>query len=209
MPVVYYAYYSPVSKSIPAVSRQEHLLGRLLLKTGLEHLYHVSLTLEALDSAIGTGRNGKPHLINYSDIYFNISHCDGLAACAFHSRPVGLDTELPGYFAPVLIQKTLSPEEKSFLKQAGTSPYLEQFWFYRFWTLKEAYVKQSGTGVDTDLTGFSFYFSDTAPSEDSTFSVRCSDSEMRCYQTQLARGQILSLCYPGIKEDVLLQECFQ
>ena len=57
MPVVYYAYYSPVSKSIPAVSRQEHLLGRLLLKTGLEHLYHVSLTLEALDSAIGTGRN--------------------------------------------------------------------------------------------------------------------------------------------------------
>lgn len=200
MPVIYYAYYTPVSESVSAVSRQEHLLARELLQKGLSRLYHISLSQEALASCIGTDKNGKPFLTDYPEIHFNISHCSGLAACAFHNRPVGLDAELPGYFAPVLISKALSFEEQAFLKKAGRTPLLEQEWFYRFWTLKEAYVKQSGTGVDTDLTGFSFSFSDAANAP----VVQCSDSGICCYQKQLSRGHILSLCYPGIPEKVTL-----
>ncbi len=201
MPKIYYSYYSPAGNSIPEVAFQEHMLGRKLLCKGLEHFYGLSFTLDALPSVLGIGENGKPFLKNFPQIHFNISHCNGLAACAFHSQPIGIDAEQPGYFPRVLIEKALSSEEKSFLQTLSASPALEQEWFYRFWTLKEAYVKRSGSGLDVVLTDFSFYFSDTT-AKNGRFCVRCSDTGVSCYQKKLSHGQILSLCCSGDMDEV-------
>ena len=202
MPFIYYTYYSPVSDSIPAVASQEHLLGRQLLLNGLNKRYGIHFSLPELEHNLQIDANGKPFLPAHPGLYFNISHCDGLAACAFHSRPVGIDAELPGYFAPILIKKALAEKEALFLQQKGSSTPLLQECFFRFWTLKEAYVKKTGTGVDVNLRAFTFTFQETElPAK-----IQCSDPKVTCWQTKLAQGQILSLCFEDTGEPVRLIE---
>lgn len=191
MPYISYSYYTPISNSIPACTAQEHTLGRQLLQMGLKRFYGLCYSQEELENALKKGSNGKPFLSGHPEIHFNITHCDGLAACAFHNYPVGIDAELPGYFAPVLIKKALSQEEIHFLRQMSSSQEKEREWFFRFWTLKEAFVKQNGIGVDTDLTAFSFsFYQQTEASY-----ITCSIPEISCWQMQLEQGQIISLCY--------------
>lgn len=158
MTTIYYSYYTPSSASIPEICAQEHALGRSLLLHGLRELHGLALSAEQLDAALTAGPHGKPYLAEHPDIHFNITHCDGLAACAFSDRPVGVDAELSGYFAEVLVDKALSADEKKVLETRGLTETLRREWFFRFWTLKEAYVKMTGTGVDVPLREISFSF---------------------------------------------------
>lgn len=201
MPVIYYSYYTPVSDSISDISKQEHMLGHYLLVQGLRELYHLSLSTENLSSVLKTDCNGKPYLSGHPEICFNITHCDGFVACAFHTKAIGIDAEFPGYFPPILVEHALSEDEKSLLQSHNTDLLEQQEWFYRLWTLKEAYVKESGVGVDIDLTSVSFSFSE----QSNRFS--CSDSSIVCYQTTLCRGHILSLCYESPELPVTLVSC--
>lgn len=195
MPIVCYTFYTPISKSPSAIYQQEHTLGLRLLQNGLKRFYHIHLTLPEIESSLLRKKNGKPYLKDYPEIFFNISHCDGLAVCAFHNRPIGADCELPGYFAPILLEKILSPSEKELFHTSHhtshTDPCQKEESFFRFWTLKEAYVKYSGIGVDTDLTAFSFSFHHT----NGQLQITCSDPAVTCFQHKMENGQILSLCF--------------
>lgn len=200
MPTVYYTYYTPISQAPSDIAKQEHTLGLKLLSAGLENLFHISVPCTESDSVLKHDIHGKPYLPEHPEIHFNITHCDQFAACAFHNKPIGIDAELPGYFPEVLINRTLSENEKCFFLSKNASSNERQEWFYRFWTLKEAYVKKSGIGVDIDLTKFSFSFRNT----ETDFSITCSDSSVSCYQFKLSHGQILSLCCENGAEDIRL-----
>lgn len=205
MPTIYYSYYTPYSDSVSLIRKQEHTLGRELLTQGIQELFHLPLTRDEIDSVLKYDANGKPYLPDHPEICFNITHCSQLVACAFHDSPIGIDAENPGYFPEVLINRALSEKEKCFLQSRSASISEREEWFYRLWTLKEAYVKKSGIGVDTDLTGFSFSFTNNGDH----FSVICSDSSVSCYQTQLSHGQILSVCYEDNGEPIKLVSCSQ
>lgn len=205
MPTIYYSHYTPCSDSVSVINKQEHNLGRALLTQGVHELFHLPITCEEINSVLKYNANGKPYLPGHPEICFNITHCNQLVACAFHDSPIGIDAENPGYFPEVLINRALSDKEKCLLQSRSTSISDKQEWFYRFWTLKEAYVKKSGIGVDTDLTDFSFSFTD----DGDNFSVICSDSSVSCYQTQLSHGQILSICYEDNGEPIKLVSCSQ
>ncbi len=201
MPVIYYTYYTP-SSSISDTVKQEHFLGRALLIKGLSELFHLTLTHSDLDIALTYDNNGKPHLTQYPNINFNITHCENLVACAFHNNSIGIDAELPAYFPKVLIDRALSEKEKCFLLSKSTTTERQE-WFYRLWTLKEAYVKKSGIGVDTNLKDFSFSFD----VDKKTIAATCSDSSITCYQTKLSHGHILSACYENTSEPTKLVFC--
>ena len=190
MPTIYYTYYTPISSKILEVAAQEGKLGLRLLSHGLEELYGIHMSVDDISQHLTREEHGKPRLTDYPDIHFNITHCPGLVACAFYSGPIGVDAELPGYFPPILIKRALSESEKAILTANGTTPELEQEWFYRLWTLKEAYVKKTGQGVDTDLTAFSFSFQ----SRGENMEVTCSDASVSCCQFRLEQGHILSIC---------------
>lgn len=200
MPFIYYSHYSSACKSISGINALEHSLGRELLRDGLRKLFDLSFSPEELEAQLGRKANGKPVLSHYPDIHFNITHCDGLAACAFDHRSVGLDAELPGYFAPILVRKALAWEEQDFFRQMAVSEEAQRELFFRFWTLKEAFVKKSGIGADTDLTAFSFQFLTMEPNP----KLLCSAPEVSCWQTALPDGHILSLCYEDSEEPVRL-----
>ena len=221
MPHIYYTCYTPVSASIADISQQEHLLGRQLLLRGLNDLLsslssdsQVYSSAPAVLPAIALTATGKPYLPDFPNVHFNITHCDGLVACAFDHHEIGLDAELPGYFPEVLIGRALSDEEKHCLITAGSDECLRQECFYRFWTLKEAYVKKSGIGVDTDLKAFSFSPEGVAEASalsrktaETIFLIPCSDPSVLCYQTRLPYGQILSCCADKTAGEPILHPC--
>ena len=195
MPVIYYTYYKADSASVPEITRLEHGLGRALLIKGLNDLYGLKYSADDTDELISAGPSGKPFLPDHPDIFFNITHGSGLVCCAFHSAPVGIDVELPGYFPEVLIGRALAENEKALLLSCSHDDHLRQECFWRLWTLKEAYVKRSGVGVDTDLKAFSFEFDAfKTPDIEETIEIGCSDPEVSCFQVFLKSGHIVSLC---------------
>ena len=207
MPAILYTFYSPEGKSVPEITQLEHSLGLTLLRTGLSRLYGLHYDAESCDKAVLACENGKPYLSDHPGIFFNITHANGLVACAFHDEPVGIDTEKKGYFPEILIKRALTDSEKALLAAHSDTEELRQEWFWRLWTLKEAYVKRSGIGVDTDLKAFSFSFEGRMIPDDAGFlPVKCSDPGASCFQVLLESGHILSLC-TGHAEDESLIIC--
>ena len=104
------------------------------------------------------GRHGKPRLADDcrdSGLHFNLTHTRGIAVCAIASNDVGVDIEVSDrrvdlavadrFFAPpeILAIRTAPPERRAEL-------------FFRYWTLKEAFIKATGEGLSRNLASFSF-----------------------------------------------------
>ena len=201
MPAVYYTYYDNASGSVSEITRLEHELGHALLIKGLNDLYDLKYSAEDADALISAGPSGKPFLPDHPEIFFNITHAAGIVACAFHSSPIGIDAERIGYFPEILIKRALTESEKSLLLTCSHDENLRQGCFWRLWTLKEAYVKKSGVGVDTDLKAFSFVFDAfNIHDTDVPLEIECSDPEVSCSQLLLKSGHIVALC-TGRSED--------
>jgi len=168
----------------------EHRAGLTLLAAGLSELYGTAAPPEALEEMLGKGARGKPYL---PGIHFNISHCEGLAVCAFAAGEVGVDVEKPAPFSPRLPGKVLTAEERGLLERWGTDERKRQELFFRLWTLKESLIKHSGEGLSRPLDGFSFQF----PSYPDIGEIRCSQEGLCFAQENVADGYILSVCTAG------------
>jgi len=93
------------------------------------------------------GEHGKPQLVGYPDIHFNMSHCREAAICVLSKRPVGVDIESIREYKESLAHYTMSDEELERIASAER-PDVE---FTRLWTMKEAVLKRSGEGLRTDM----------------------------------------------------------
>lgn len=72
--------------------RMEHEAGTKLLAVGLRERYGLELKT-SVEAGLSSGQHGKPYLRDYPGIHFNISHCEGLVACAFSDTETGVDVE--------------------------------------------------------------------------------------------------------------------
>ena len=159
--------------------QREHILGRTLLNMGLQREYALFLS----QLTVKTGRYGKPYLKECPEIQFNISHCDGLAACALHNRTVGLDVEVIRPFSERLVKKVLTEEELASLGGREMTPEL----FFRYWTLKESYLKARGTGLAASMREISFSWKADG-------SVESSSVEYVFYQKCLWGKYLIAVC---------------
>ncbi|MGN1417194.1 MAG: 4'-phosphopantetheinyl transferase family protein [Oscillospiraceae bacterium] len=99
---------------------------------------------------------GKPY---FSDIpvEFSISHCKGYAVCAFCGRDegsVGVDCEIIRPFREASMGRIFSAYEMEMIKNSDSPDLL----CTRLWTLKECYVKYTGTGLAGHMRERSFSF---------------------------------------------------
>ena len=114
-----------------------------------------------------TGPHGKPEVAAPADheaLRFNLTHTDGLVACAVAvGREVGIDAEDLGrdIGCDELARRYFSTAENAQLAQASQGRRRELF--FRFWTLKEAYLKARGLGLGLPLSDFSFELSSAGP----------------------------------------------
>ncbi len=125
------------------------------------------------------GENGKPYLADKSDTFFSITHSDKWVFLAVSDGEIGIDAQIPHKVCPRLAARSTTPEELSWVK-LDTEPH-----FTRLWTMKEAYLKYTGTGL-------------TVPIREVTISVPPADGydeQNDCYWALLTyEGVPLSVC---------------
>ncbi|MEV7510496.1 4'-phosphopantetheinyl transferase superfamily protein [Streptomyces sp. NPDC089922] len=98
------------------------------------------------------GPHGRPVVADATGVHFSLSHAGDLVAVAVAAVPVGVDVEeLP---PPAVVARTapaaLHPGELAAL--AALPEDERPAAFARCWTRKEAYLKATGTGLNTDPT---------------------------------------------------------
>lgn len=86
---------------------------------------------------------GKPWFPREPGLHFNISHSGDLALCGVGTAPLGVDVEQIRPRRTGLARYVLSEEEFAWFTRLGGD------WgsLYTLWTLKEARVKCTGTGL--------------------------------------------------------------
>ncbi|RLB65947.1 MAG: 4-phosphopantetheinyl transferase [Deltaproteobacteria bacterium] len=91
-----------------------------------------------------------------SNLCFNLSHTDGLIACAVAwDREIGVDVERVGDRATVAIAEDFFAEpEVAALRKLAEPERIQQF--HAIWTLKESYIKARGMGLAIPLDQFWF-----------------------------------------------------
>jgi len=90
-------------------------------------------------------------------LHFNLSHTRDLVVCAVSAcKTIGVDAEWVAPVRPtaVIVPWALSSQEALFM--ATLPPAAQRIAFYRFWTLKEAYVKARGMGLSLPLSDVMF-----------------------------------------------------
>lgn len=97
-------------------------------------------------------KEGKPYLEGCSDFCFNISHTKEWVAVAVGTADIGVDIELLRTYKPTVAKRFFHPEEYSLLETLP--PQLHNEMFTRLWTLKESYVKYTGTGIANNFDKF-------------------------------------------------------
>ena len=136
--------------------RREYLVSHALLRATLARYADTP----PLDIRFQQNAFGKPELIGagaLADLRFNMSHTHGLAVCAItRCGEIGADVEYhtenqalleiaDHYFSPREVDDLLSLPESQ--RRAA---------FFRYWTLKESYIKARGEGLSLPLDSFSF-----------------------------------------------------
>ena len=95
-----------------------------------------------------THERGRPVLSGASGPSFNVSHTEGLVACAVSSGAVGVDVERGRRLRDprALATRFFHPDEAAEILETADASAARKG-FLRLWTLKEAYAKALGHGV--------------------------------------------------------------
>lgn len=104
-----------------------------------------------------TEKYGKSYISNYENIYFNLSHSGKIVLCAISDMEVGVDVEYIDSEIDLNIAKNyfFNKEYESIMKSDNPS---EEF--FKYWVLKESYMKYTGLGMNLKLNAFEIMIED-------------------------------------------------
>ncbi|MDJ0767178.1 MAG: 4'-phosphopantetheinyl transferase superfamily protein [Ilumatobacter sp.] len=125
--------------------------------------------------------HGRPQLApeHGGSVRFNLSHTDGMVACAVTvGRSVGVDVQVVDDRVATMevARRVFAPTELADVGALTGADRRERF--FRYWTLKEAYIKATGLGLSTPLDRFAF---DLADPISVAFAAEL-DDDPRCWQ---------------------------
>ena len=124
------------------LGRKQCALAYLLLCEGLRKEYGVTEKPE-----FEYGEHGKPAIVGFPDIYFNLSHCKEAVVCVIDRQPVGVDIESIDRYKESLARYVMNDDELRLIHESGEP----EVAFTRLWTMKEAVLKLSGEGIRNDM----------------------------------------------------------
>ena len=165
----------------------QHLIGRLLLRDGLQKINSPD-TLASLSYT----DQGKPILAHTQ---FNISHSGHIVLCAFSSHgAIGVDVELPSSADPQHLKHSFTDKEWQLIQQDSAK-------LYELWTRKEGIIKASDYKLQDLHKIDTSYFDEQVSLEGGTWYLRSLD---------FLRGQgaYSAVCSEGEIGEVVVEECF-
>ncbi len=134
--------------------KHSYLISHALLRHVLSKYADISVS----DWQFTRNDHGKPELIprgGCPKLNFNLTHTTGLCACVVTKNKIcGIDVENIHRKNNIeaVAQRMFADEELMVLNGARS----DQYQFYNFWTLREAYVKALGTGLAGSSKDFYF-----------------------------------------------------
>lgn len=135
------------------------------------------------ETAFRTGRYGKAYLSNHDNIHFNLSHSGKMVLCAISDMEVGVDVELidPEIDLDIAQNYFYNSEYESIMKSDDPS---EEF--FRYWVLKESYMKYTGLGMNLELDRFEIIIEEKIRLKNSDENLKFSLFEIGDYKIAIA-----------------------
>ena len=121
------------------------MYAELIVRMGINKQYHVDLR----NQEFKVEDNGKPYLVDFPSIYFNLSHSKRCVLCAISEQCLGVDVEKIENAPFEIMDKFFHEDEIAYIN--GTKTKWSEHRFFEIWTKKEAYVKYDGKGLRIDL----------------------------------------------------------
>jgi 4'-phosphopantetheinyl transferase len=131
--------------------RAAYILGKYMVRTLLGQV--LGLSPQSIEFKFG--ENGKPALVLNDfrpEVAFNLAHSGTQVACALGvGRSIGIDVEFEKGDIDFLelAKNSFCPDEINCI--LNSSPDEAKRLFYKYWTIKEAYLKAEGSGISADL----------------------------------------------------------
>lgn len=155
-PEIFESYYKEVSKERRqkidrfrmAKDKRLSLAAGVLFGEGLKE-YGIS----EKQVRVAEKESGKPYLLDYPDIYFNISHSEKKVLVVFSDVEIGCDIEYAAEMKGLeLAEKFFCRSEYDYIVRQSKKEQAAAF--YRLWTLKESFLKATGLGLKLPLNHF-------------------------------------------------------
>jgi 4'-phosphopantetheinyl transferase len=129
--------------------RMTYVLGKCMIRTLLARTLH----LLPEDIEFVYNGYGKPGLARDCEVTFSLAHAGERVVCAIAAdRDIGVDIEVERTdidFMGLARQYFCARETRNLEKSSCTA---REHLFYKYWTLKEAYLKAEGSGLNVSLT---------------------------------------------------------
>lgn len=121
----------------------------ILLKNAVKELGFCGL-----DENISYTKHGKPVFAGSKNLHFSLSHSNLRVMCVLSESPIGCDVEFVDELHLGAADKILTPSEKAFFEKSQNKTDT----FFRIWTLKESFMKLTGSGFSLSPKSFSLSF---------------------------------------------------
>ena len=138
----------------------------------------------------------KPYISNYPHIHFNMSHSGEYVACVISDGNVGIDIEYNDDEIDLNIAKNyfFNKEYKNIMKSENPSDE-----FFKYWVLKESYMKYTGLGFNLNLDSFEIIINDKITLRDDKEDIKFNLFDINEYKLAVASEYDIDKC---VKYDV-------
>ena len=153
--------------------RRTKLLGEGMIRRLLFRLWG----LHKEDYLIRIGEHGKPLVESRFSVWYNLSHSGDYIVAAFSHLEVGIDIEQKRKARMEVARRFFHPAEIQCLQNLAGDAQDELF--FRYWSVKESFLKYTGSGLSSPLSGFEVRFVDHRP---------------RIFQSENLRNLSISAC---------------
>lgn len=126
----------------PSVSKKEtNRKASMSAKELVRKIASEKLSVDAENLVFEKNENGKPHLKDFSEFHFSISHSDKFIAIGIDNKEIGVDIEVVRNVNLKIADRFFSLKEKDYVLE---NPEYANIRFFEIWTKKEAYIKKNG-----------------------------------------------------------------
>lgn len=140
---------------------------------------------------IKTEKYDKPYIFNYPDIHFNLSHSGKYVACTISDRKVGIDIEYNDPTIDLNIAKNFF-FNKEYEKIINSNNPADEF--FKYWVLKESYMKYTGLGFNLELNSFEIVINDKIKLRNDKKNIKFSLFDINDYKLAVASKYPVEEC---------------